>query len=70
MCIQYIRTIIYQCGHSRDEPDEFEECEAAQGGAECTNIEEKPAPSQRARQEDCSDCIAAASASTEPESET
>ena len=69
MCTEYTKTVKYSCGHCVDQLGELITCEAVDNGQQCPNTEEQPAPSEIERELDCPDCIAAASASTEPETE-
>ena len=73
MCIQYVASIGYACGHYKDEPTDLITCNAVDDGEECAGVQEEPAPSAQRSSEDCPECIAVAdsaletSPSTEPE---
>lgn len=69
MCIHYIQTVKYPCGHSVDEVDEVEECESLTN-SECSSITTEPLPSRQERVENlCPDCRAKAGKTASPEEE-
>ena len=80
MCIQYVASVGYGCGHYKDENSDFVTCDAVDNGEACAGTEQEPAPSAQRPEEDCPDCVAAAEAaaalalatspSTEPEPES
>ena len=71
ICIEYISSMLYQCGHRVDTAVQLDECTGLANDA-CQGVVQEPLPSGRELREDCEDCISArsnATASTEPESE-
>jgi hypothetical protein len=67
MCIHYIQSVKYPCGHTVEEVDEVEDCEGLENG-ECQGITNEPLPSRQERVMDlCSDC--SVDKTTSPETE-
>ena len=69
MCIQYIASVSYDCGHTVDEIESVEECEGLTNN-ECSGVTDEPLPSSADRTGAlCPDCAARADKTTSPETE-